>query len=237
MRYRVYCCPSLHYHFNLKIMKKIISIIHILLAAGLSYSQSLTPTENYIYTRTYLEPVTTENPAARQVQSVQYVDGLGRTRQQIAIKAAVSGKDIVVPMEYDSAGRQIKSYLPIPVNSQNGALQAVDGNSANAYYGVTNAYSENLLEKSPLGKVLKQAHPGADWAMTTDHTVKFDYGTNTGNDVKRLKALTTWNAAALINDVAVSFADNDAYTANLYYKANTLIRKSTKDEDLSLIHI
>ena len=40
------------------------------------FGQSLSSSENYVYTRSYLEPVSATNPGARQVQSVQYMDGL-----------------------------------------------------------------------------------------------------------------------------------------------------------------
>ncbi|WBV59928.1 DUF6443 domain-containing protein [Chryseobacterium camelliae] len=212
-------------------MRKILLFNILIFVYGLAHAQTLTSSENYIYTRTYLEPVTAENPTAKQVQSVQYFDGLGRVKQQVAIKATVNNKDLVVPSEYDPSGRQTKSYLPVPVSSLNGALQTTDGNTVNAYYGVANAYSETLLENSPLGRVLKQAHPGAEWQMNTNHTVKYEYTTNSGTEVKRLKAVTTWNAANLINDVSVNFAPDDSFTAGGYYKANTLIKKTTKDED------
>lgn len=213
------------------IMKKIILFSILIGVSGFFNAQTLTASENYIYTRTYLDPVTTETPTAKQIQSVQYFDGLGRTKQQVSIKATVSGKDLVIPSEYDPSGRQTKSYLPVPVSSLNGAIQNVSGSSVNAYYDTSNAYSEALPENSPLGRVLKQAYPGAEWQMNTNNTVKFEYGTNSGSEVIRLKAVTAWNSTTLINEVSLSFAPDDDFTAGGYYKANTLIKKTTKDED------
>jgi hypothetical protein len=102
-------------------MKKILLLLHILLMA-LFYAQSLTPSENYIYSRTYLEAVTTEQPGAAQVQSIKYFDGLGRNTQSISIKATPSGKDLVVPVAYDSDGRKTKDYLPQPVSTKTGHI-------------------------------------------------------------------------------------------------------------------
>ena len=195
------------------------------------FGQSLSSSENYVYTRSYLEPVSATNPGARQVQSVQYMDGLGRTRQEILIQATAGGKDLVVPVEYDASGRQVKSYLPVPADSQGGALQGITGSSAGAYYGVPNAYAEASVEQSPLGRVLRQAHPGADWAMGSGHTLKFSYGANVASEVRRLTATTAWNSSTGMNEVSIGLAPDNSYTSGGYYRAGTLVKKNTRDED------
>ncbi|WP_051349334.1 DUF6443 domain-containing protein [Chryseobacterium gregarium] len=212
-------------------MKKFISIICFLVVA-LFDAQSLTNTENYIYSRTYLEAVTSEQPDAEQIQAVRYLDGLGRTTQSIGIKASPNGKDIVVPSVYDGSGRQTKSFLPQPVDTQNGAyISGIGESSVNAYYGVANAYSEVSYEKSPLARAMQSAAPGTEWQMGGTHTQKIEYLSNDAGEVKRYKAATSWNASSQINDVAVAVAQDDGYTANGYYKANTLYKMVTKDEN------
>lgn len=79
--------------------------------------------ENYIYTRTYLAPVTQSNNYAPQMQSITYFDGLGRPKQNIAIKSTPGGNDLVTPIVYDGFGRQTLDYLPIPVSTLNGSIQ------------------------------------------------------------------------------------------------------------------
>jgi len=218
-------------------MKKFISIIPFLVVA-LFHSQSLSNTENYIYSRTYLEPVTTEQANASQIQNVQYFDGLGRTIQNIAIKASPGGKDLVIPVLYDDqSGKITKDYLPQPVDSQNGAyISSIGESSVNAYYGISNAYSEVAYEKSPMGRVLKSATPGSDWQIGGTRTPQIDYLSNNANEVKRYKAATTWNTSTQINDVAVALAPADAYTTNGYYNANVLYKMVTKDEEGSETH-
>ncbi|MCQ4138772.1 DUF6443 domain-containing protein [Chryseobacterium sp. EO14] len=212
-------------------MKKIISIISFLVVA-LFHGQSLTNAENYIYSRTYLEPVTSEQPNAAQIQGVQYLDGLGRTTQSIAIKATPTGKDLIVPSVYDQSGRQTKNFLPQPVDSQNGAyIPGIGESSANAYYGVSNAYSEVLYEKSPLARAVKSAAPGADWQINGTHTQKMEYLSNDAGEVKKYKASTSWNASSQINDVSITVAPDDSYTTNGYYNANTLYKMVVKDEN------
>lgn len=218
-------------------MKKFIFIIPFLVVA-LFHSQSLSNTENYIYSRTYLEPVTTEQANASQIQNVQYFDGLGRNIQNIAIKASPNGKDLVIPVLYDDqSGKRTKDYLPQPVDSQNGAyISSVGESSVNAYYGISNAYSEVVYEKSPMGRVLKSATPGSDWQIGGTRTPQIDYLSNNANEVKRYKAAITWNASTQINDVAIALAPADAYTTNGYYNANVLYKMVTKDEESSETH-
>lgn len=220
-------------NLNLKntIMKKIILILPILIVARFQ-AQNLTPSENYIYNRTYLEPVTSEQSNAAQVQSVQYFDGLGRPKQSTVIKASPSGKDMVVHSIYDNDGKQTKAYLPLPVNSQNGAfITGITENTVNTYYGVNNAFSEIKVEKSPLARVENAAAPGADWQMSGANTKKMEYLLNGGNEVKRFKAVTSWNSSTQVNDVSVSIASDDTYTTNGYYNPSILLKVVSKDED------
>ncbi|HCR75487.1 MAG TPA: hypothetical protein DIW37_03570, partial [Chryseobacterium sp.] len=90
-------------------MKKIIIPIGTLFLSGLAYGQSQTSSlENYIYSKTYLEPVTTSSTTAKQIETVQYFDGLGRPKQVVNVKASPGGKDVVQHIEYDGFGRQVK---------------------------------------------------------------------------------------------------------------------------------
>src|ERR1700739_1769395 len=123
-------------------MKKLIIPIGVLLVMGTLKAQVQLPSglsstnENYIYTRTYLEPKTQSDANARQVQSVQYFDGLGRPKQVVNIKASPLGKDIVTHIEYDQFGRQVKDYLPVPQgNTSNGAIVPNPLGNAPSVYG------------------------------------------------------------------------------------------------------
>jgi len=168
-------------------MKKISLLIYGLLClGGNGFGQTLT--ENYVLSTTYLN----ENKT-KKLQSVQYVDGLGRAKQSIAIKANPAGKDFVIPVEYDNYGRKAKNYLPMPVNSQNGNMQPIDGDDVNSYYeniygDVPNAYSETVFDNSPLNRVKESAFPGGDWRKappnqkTPAKTVKYDYDSNSTAD-------------------------------------------------------
>lgn len=103
---------------------------------------------------------------------------------------------------------------------------ADDFNLVNNAKGVHNPYSETRFEASPLNRPLEQGAPGFDWRVKrnsdTDHTIKFDYQTNTANEVKYF---------------SVDFINENTSTPRLvticndFYDANQLYKTVTKDEN------
>lgn len=197
-------------------MKKIVIII-LLFAVNLILAQALTTGENYVYTKIYLSV-----DGNKKSESVQYFDGLGRPKQIIQVKATPSGQDLAVPIVYDASGRQTKTLLPVPIATGNSAIHTIDENTVNSYYGVANAYSEQKLESSALGRVMEKAHPGATWAMTSGHTVKMQYLINgEGDQVKKYNTTNAWSNGILKTSISdISF-----------YAPNQLSKSKVTDED------
>jgi hypothetical protein len=179
--------------------------------------------KNYIITRAYkvasANSIASPTPAQAKV-GITYFDGLGRPIQQIANQQSNTGKDIVTHTEYDSFGRQIKEYLPFVGSNRN---MTFDSNSqsntlsfynTSSYENTANPFSEKVLESSPLSRVLKQAAPGNDWAVGQGHEIKFDYQTNTADEVKRFDV-------SLNADFVPSITANGSYDANVLYKTVT----------------
>ncbi|OJX31257.1 MAG: hypothetical protein BGO86_05050 [Chryseobacterium sp. 36-9] len=191
-------------------------------------NNSASLTENYIYTRTYLAPVTQSNKYAPQVQSITYFDGLGRPKQNIAIKSTPGGNDLVTPIVYDGFGRQTLDYLPVPVSTLNGSIQPTTVNNIDPYYwslGVGgNAFSEKKLENSPLDRVLEQYGPGDDWRNNSKRTT-FDYMVNEASEVLKFVTSTPTPWTDNITHSTLSLA-----TGNYYAKA-TLYKNKVTDED------
>ncbi|TRX34732.1 DUF6443 domain-containing protein, partial [Flavobacterium restrictum] len=184
-----------------------------------------TQTENYIKTKTYKVPTATSigTPTISQAsQNVTYFDGLGRPIQQIAHQQSGTGNDLVTPITYDGFGRQEIEYLPyVPTTaaSLDYKSTALTDVMNFAPYSGQNPLSKKLFESSPLNRVLKQAAPGADWAMGLGHEIKLDYQTNVANEVKQFAVTTTWNATSGIFDIAL--IDNGTYLASQLYKTVT----------------
>ncbi|WP_281323316.1 DUF6443 domain-containing protein [Flavobacterium aestivum] len=189
---------------------------------------------NYIITTTYKEPTNTilQGPTPEKaLVNITYFDGLGRPVQQIANKQSTAGKDIITSTGYDDFGRPTKEYLPYAANSSNmaydanAAENAITFYSAEKYENTANPFSEKKLELSPLGRVIKQAAPGNDWAMDGGHEIKMDYQTNTDTEVKLYRAAANWNAGSGLFDIALSEDGN--------YAASELIKTVTYDENSS----
>ncbi|MEM7186814.1 MAG: DUF6443 domain-containing protein [Bacteroidota bacterium] len=134
---------------------------------------------------------TSEDDNAK-IETISYVDGLGRLKQSVAIRAGGAGQDIISPMEYDGYGRQAKSYLPYPKLNNQGTIVANPFAEIDPFYltkfpadsenGTINPYSESRFEVSPLNRVMEQGAPGMDWKVNHgddyDHTIKYDYRSN-----------------------------------------------------------
>lgn len=188
--------------------------------------------DNYIYSRTYLTPVTSENPSAQQIQAIQYFDGLGRPKQSIAIKATPKGNDLVTPIVYDSFGREVDSYLPVSMASTNGAIQSLDSLGVINYYSSPRntttkdfdltdikPFSHKELELSPLDRINKQYQVGNDWSTKP---VNFVYDANGNGEVK--KFIATFNYSTFTSSLSIA-------TSNDFYEGNQLYKNTITDED------
>ena len=76
----------------------------------------LSEDQNYVHQVVYQKPLKEgELETASytdKIQNVTYYDGLGRPKQEIAIRASPDEKDVITHIEYDMFGRQSKEYLP-----------------------------------------------------------------------------------------------------------------------------
>ncbi len=170
---------------------------------------------------------------------VQKLDGNEASIETLIVGPQSETQDIVTHIEYDDYGRQTKQYLPFASEGTSGSYNTVNvTNDINNYYldkyqedfpGITNtaqvnAYSESVFEASPLNRVQEQGAPGSAWKADrdsdADHTIKFDWGTNTASEVVKFR---------------VTFTNNDTEKPQLvmdnYYVAGELYVTITKDEN------
>ncbi|WP_080778611.1 DUF6443 domain-containing protein [Chryseobacterium phocaeense] len=199
-------------------MKKLIIPIGLLLIAHSAHAQ-LTQGENYIQSKTYLDYNGTT--PTKTSETVQYLDGLGRPKQVVNVKASPKGRDVVTHIEYDQFGRQVLDFLPVPqAGTLNGGI--VPLSLANAtqpdIYGSEKIYAEKVFENSPLDRILEQKQVGTAW---TNKPVKFEYGANIGNDVYKFVTTTIWENNATKSGLSFSSA----------YAASQLYRNAVTDED------
>ncbi|WP_410493598.1 DUF6443 domain-containing protein [Chryseobacterium sp. JV274] len=157
-------------------------------------------------------PTTVSDGSLQQVQSIQFFDGLGRPKQSVSIKSTPTGKDLVTHIPYDNFGRQVDSWLPVPMSSLSGNIQTGVEGSANSYYqsnGINDTYpfTHKTLENSPLDRVLNQKNPGSDWQSKP---VVFGYEANVTGEVKKYTTVTTWVDGATSSALSVSSSYGDA---------------------------
>lgn len=179
----------------------------------------ISDTENYIYTREYLEPTATSNEEKKQIQSIIYFDGLGRPKQSIAIKASPTEKDLVTTITYDEYGRQVDFWLPTPMTSLSGGIQTNVEANAISFYDDSNPFSHKKFESTPVDRIQQEVQAGQDWS---GKPVQFDYETNLNDNVINFSTSgTLWpNSASNCNLVK-----------NSNYADATLYKNRITDED------
>ena len=207
-----------------KIIKNLLYIMIFSICGG---TVAQTTTENYIKTTTYRAPSTgviTENDT---LVSISYFDGLGRPKQNVAVKAGGQQQDIVTPVVYDEFGRQTRQYLPFAATTQNGDIHLDPITQLEAFYNTKygntpNPYSESVLENSPLNRVLEKGAPGASWMADpesdTDHTIKYEYGTNSAGEVRAYRVSLNPDYIPTLDSLG-------------FYQTSQLYKTITKDEN------
>ncbi|MGV0831947.1 RHS repeat domain-containing protein [Empedobacter brevis] len=180
--------------------------------------------ENYIYTRTYLEPTTVSDNGKKQIQNITFLDGLGRKIQDVGIQASPTGKDVVKIYEYDELGRNAIDWLAVPLSSKSGGIHAnVQGEIKNYYssnFSDNTPYSKSLFDTSPIGKLRSSANVGDDWNESSGHMINYQYSTN-DSEVTKFVTSTSW----------VNGATKSTLSVNGKHSSNTLIKNTVTDED------
>jgi hypothetical protein len=210
---------------------KAILILHCVLLARAGYSQVSTD-RNYVHQSAIKKPGITNqsqvdalSSAADRLQQVGYLDGLGRPIQNITIKGSQGTKDIVVAVEYDNYGREVKKFLPyVDSGTTYGSLRTDATTKQAWYYNASNTlsdaskdsrpYSQSLIEFSPLSRPRETGAVGATWQPGGGHVVKILERLNTAIDSVRL-----WNVTvnATVGNFS-SYASPSVYSANELHK-------------------
>lgn len=198
---------------------------------------------NNVVENTYLAKTQTIDGTNELVQTITYIDGLGRTMQTISRGVSPTGKDIVAPIQYDEFGRSLNNYLPYIATTnglyQTNALKGTNGSyttsAQSAFYAdplLKNdgmAYSASIIEKSPIGRLLQQGSVGSYWQPneanpTTANSIKLNYHHNTDNSIKKLSFDYSGASPILILG---------NYTANQLYVSETKDEKNNIVEEYS----
>ncbi|XLS30041.1 DUF6443 domain-containing protein [Flavobacteriaceae bacterium M23B6Z8] len=193
----------------------------------------LSNNKNYVFTRKYQVALTDSTQIRKNadvMETVSYIDDLGRVSHTIAIKQSPDLRDIVTPSYFDSNGRMSREYLSYPSTGVPGRYQENWESDVTNYYlqkypddiqaSFVNPYLEKQFEKSNLNRVLKEGMAGFNWRLGGGHEKHYTEKINTVND-----------EVALFN---VSFNGNTETPVLIQqgnYPEGTLFRNIVKNEN------
>ncbi|WP_343745154.1 DUF6443 domain-containing protein [Chitinophaga sp.] len=169
-------------------------------------------------------------------QSTEYLDGLGRRLQTVVKAGSPLGKDIVYPVVYDGFGREVMHYMPYISSDADGKFKpdafTRQSQFLSAQFAGENIfYTEDQLEASPQGRLLRTMPPGNNWGGSGRGT-SYQYLLNTNDDNVRI-----WK---FLNDnIPVSTAGNvygsGQLTKDIVIDESGNIAVEFKDKDGRLI--
>ncbi|MBL7750946.1 MAG: DUF2380 domain-containing protein [Chitinophagaceae bacterium] len=159
-------------------------------------------------------------PIGQKQQSTIFFDGISRPEQQVMTGISPSNKDLVVPIEYDALGRDVKKHLAYQAASSDGKFKpnAIADQQlfmATKYPGENSFFAETRLEASPLNRSIKSLAPGLNWGGS-------DVGIQTGYDLNgTADAVRIWRIDNFSNTALPISNAGDVYPANTLYKIIT----------------
>jgi len=221
--------------------KGIFVVVTIIFHAVIAFSQPST-TQNFFVTNTVKQAgITTQTavdnlPISTQGKSqvIAYFDGLGRSLQNVTTKASASQNDLVVGVEFDQYGREVKKYLPYADNTAPGGYKSGWKTlQASSYNGqipnVTpdaSPFSEAILEPSPLSRIFAQGAPGD--ASQPNPSDPYDASSKT-SQYNYLFNETADNVRIMSMDAAGN------YSSPGYYSVGQLTKKIKSDEQQQFV--
>ena len=182
--------------------------------------------KNFVLTRVFKQPnVNADNignirPVEDESQSIEYLDGLGRSIQTVSVMASPGKNDLIRPIDYDPFGRENIKYQSYSAKSNGGTYRVNTITEQLGFYAsqtgiktTSTPFSVSIFEPSPLNRIEQQGAPGEDWQPSSNHAVRMDYGTNIEHEVR------FWNE------------NNNGATGITYYPAGKLYKTIIKDEN------
>ena len=140
---------------------------------------------------------------------VDYYDGLGKPVRHVTRGVTPAGNDLVTGTGYDPYGREYRHSLPTPVEA--GSYPSDPFAEASDFYADSYAYTETILENSPLNRIRGHRKAGDGY---NQHPSTIEYKTNAAANVKRL------------------YAEDNLLRSEGYFDAGRLYATKFSDEDM-----
>lgn len=213
--------------------------------AVVNYSTTVPPSQdqNYVRTEAILQTgVTDENQIANldvkgKAISYEYIDGISRSKQIVAVQGSPLQKDFVEPVVFDANGRQSIQYLPYAGATQDGSFHSNPISEQSSFYSNatrvstdSRPFSEYTFENSALNRVTQAFGPGSSWyADSKKSLANYEIYTNvlTRWDINSSglpEAITTYPANTIYYQTAL---DEDSNSTTSYYDLRGLLVRKT----------
>lgn len=197
----------------------------------------VTPTTSKNYVRTIImrEALTGDFAMSAlssqdRIETINYLDALGRSSQSVTVKGSPSGKDVVVAVKYDGAGRQNYQYMPYATTNTSGIYNTDPTTACTNFYDGTvpgresgdYPYYQTFYEVSPLNRVIKVSGPDA-WKTHPSNVI---YSTN-ASSVTHWKTNKSSYSIPANQLFATEYFDEDGHKTREYKnKLGQIIQKS-----------
>lgn len=186
-------------------------------------NQTLPAGENYVVTITPRDPVAridmhNGQPAVcgelQVTTGIQYIDGIGRSKESIAIGMTPGNNDWVTTVDYLGKRKIVRKWLPVAMKTD-GQMVDLDElkTQARTDYADSRPFSEVHYENSAQHRPLSQTSPGSTYEGHSQTTI---YSFNSSNDQVRIYKVSS---------------DSSLQTSGSYYDAATLYKTISADED------
>ena len=185
--------------------------------------QAMQTGDNYVLSITPLDPTTridmsngrpSMSSGIRVRTSLQYMDGLGRADELIALGVTPGKHDLVSVTDYHDKSHAARQWLPVAMNTEGQRMDiAAIQSLAQTGYGDDYPYSEAEYENSALRRQIKQILPGSSYRS---HAAEQTYNLNDATDNVRLYTVGS---------------DDALHTDGTYYANATLYKHILTDED------
>ncbi|GGA83098.1 hypothetical protein GCM10011511_02650 [Puia dinghuensis] len=167
-------------------------------------------------------------PIGQKRERTTYLDGLGRPIQKLDKSGSLVGgtsTDLVVPVAYDAAGRNVQHYLPYTTTDNPGMFKSSNVLTEQATFVTTKfgepsgapTYSQTIYENNPLERITRSLAPGSSWGGNNIGT-SYSYDFNSAPEMVHI-----WTLAYSATAIPVS-------SPTAVYGAGTLFKNTTTDE-------
>ncbi|WP_455666292.1 DUF6443 domain-containing protein [Phocaeicola sp.] len=166
--------------------------------------------QNYISTRTMLN-----SAGSSCTDQFQYYDGLGRAFMLVKKGVTSDKKNLISLQEYDTFGRQEKSWLPIVTTTDYMSTLSFKSSAPGNYGNDSRPYGQLIYEISPMDRICEQYGPGVAWY--SGYSASTTYLTN--------------GTQSPLNCISYSVNSTGTLTNGGNYAAGQLYVTQAKDED------